>query len=356
MKVALIARSTLYKVQGGITVQVVETAKHLQKLGIDAVICLANERIDYEQYDLLHFFDVIRPANILNHIKKSKKPFVITPILLDYSEYDKQFRKGISGFIFRMFSTDTNEYIKTILRWLLRKDRLPSKTYLWMGQKRSIQYILRKSKMVLPNSQKEYEALVKTYGIERPYTIIPNGVNEKIFHANGSAKDAHLVLCVATIEGRKNQFNLIKALNDTHYRLLLIGDAAPNQQTYYQECRESAAKNIEFIGQLSQEELAGYYSKAKVHVLPSWFETCGLSSLEAAAMGCNIVITDKGYTRDYFGDEAFYCDPENTDSIYVAVQNASNKAVQKKLQEQILSCYTWPKAATATLEAYKKIL
>ncbi|MBK7308934.1 MAG: glycosyltransferase [Chitinophagaceae bacterium] len=57
---------------------------------------------------------------------------------------------------------------------------------------------------------------------------------------------------------------------------------------------KEAAGNIVFAGRLTQTALANYYARARVHVLPSWFETCGLSSLEAAAMGCNIVITARG--------------------------------------------------------------
>src|SRR5690348_13642118 len=101
MKVAFITRSTLYKVFGGDTVQIFETAKQLQQLDIHAEIFLSHEKIPYEEFDLLHFFNLIRPADILFHVKKTNKPFVITPILVDYSEYDKKHRKGISGWILR---------------------------------------------------------------------------------------------------------------------------------------------------------------------------------------------------------------------------------------------------------------
>ena len=106
-----------------------------------------------------------------------------------------------------------------------------------------------------------------------------------------------MVLCVARIEGIKNQYNLIRALNDTAYKLILIGDAAPNQKGYYRQCKKIAAANISFLDYLPQEQLVDHYAAAKVHVLPSWFEVCGLSSLEAAAMGCRLVITDNGYAE-----------------------------------------------------------
>jgi glycosyltransferase involved in cell wall biosynthesis len=145
-------------------------------------------------------------------------------------------------------------------------------------------------------------------------------------------------------------------LNFTDYTLLIIGDAAPNQKKYYQKCQDIAAPNIVFTGRLSQQEIAEIYKKAKVHVLPSWFETCGLSTLEAAAMGCNVVITDRGYTREYFGDDAFYCEPSDPASILKAVQEASQQETKKNLQKKIFNSYTWQRAAEITAEAYKKLI
>ncbi len=131
---------------------------------------------------------------------------------------------------------------------------------------------------------------------------------------------------------------------------MIIGAAAPNQSQYYNNSRKLAAPNITFIDYLPQEELASYYQKAKVHILPSWFETCGLSSLEAAAMGCNIVITDKGYTREYFEDYAFYCDPASPESIRRAIDQAANAPYPDQLGDKILNNYTWQQAAEKPLQ------
>ena len=187
---------------------------------------------------------------------------------------------------------------------------------------------------------------------------IPKGckklVNPGVFQYNpGVQKNNRLVLCVARIEGIKNQLNLIKALNNTGYQLLIIGSPAPNQAGYYQECRRIAADNISFIDHMPADELVAYYERAKVHVLPSWFETTGLSSIEAAAMGCNIVITDKGDTREYFENNAFYCDPSAPESILNAIDKASSAPLNEPFRQKILANYTWEHAAKQTLKAYQ---
>lgn len=354
MKTAFITRSTLYTTPGGDTVQVLQTARALRRLGIAVDILMTNQQIDYNKYDLFHFTNIIRPSDILYHISKTKRPFVLSPVLVDYSEYDREHRRGLSGLVLRRFSPSRNEYIKTCARWINGQDSLKTKSYLWKGQRSSIREILRRTSVLLPNSETEYQRLIELYETKTPYAVVPNGIDTGLFQPEaGTVKEEKLVLCAARIEGIKNQVNLIKALNDSPYTLLLVGAASPNQQDYFKTCRKIASKNIHFREHVPQEALLAYYRKAKVHALPSWFETCGLSSLEAAAMGCNLAITDRGYTREYFGSHAFYCDPASPGSIYAAVEAASKGSGDPALQQKVLHQYTWKKAADITADAYK---
>lgn len=357
MKVAFIARSSLYSSKGGDTIQMLQTARHLEQLNIKVDIRLTHEKINYSQYDLLHFFNLIRPADILPHIKYARKPFVVTPLLIDYSEYDKKYRKGFSGKIFHHFSKDQIEYIKTIARWAKGQQKVKSYSYLYKGQRNSVKNIIQKAAMFLPNSEMEYQKLVESYSLTPPYFIVPNGIDENLFaFRDEPQKDKNMVLCVARIEGLKNQHNLIKALNNSHYQLFIIGSSASNQSFYNNQCRKSAAENIHFIDHLPQEKLIKYYQQAKVHILPSWFETCGLSTLEAAAMGCNVVITNRGYASEYCKNYAFYCEPSSPSSIFEAVTKASKAGTSKIFQQKIFTHYTWRNAAEKTCEVYHKIL
>ena len=85
-------------------------------------------------------------------------------------------------------------------------------------------------------------------------------------------------------------------------------------------------------------------------------ETPGLSSLEAAAMKCNLVITKKGDTFDYFKDYAFYCEPDDVGSIRNAIVNAYESSFSEELYHLVRTQYTWKKAAIKTLEGYELAL
>ena len=357
IRVAIIARTTLYTVPGGDTIQITQTAKELRLLGIETDIILTSQKINYHQYDLLHFFNITRPADILYHIRKSSLPFVVSPVFIDYSEYDKHHRKGWGAILFRWLQANKIEYIKTIMRWIKGRDILRSIEYVWKGQQRSILYILKKTSLILPNSASELKRIMNAFHYSGSYVIVPNGIDTKLFKVDTENKrEQTMIICVARIEGIKNQFNLIKALNNSNYRLFLIGAPAPNQMQYYLKCKEIAGSNITFINQLQQVELLKYYQRASVHVLPSWFETTGLSSLEAGAMGCRIVISDRGDSKEYFGEDAFYCNPGSPSSILTAVEKALTAVNTTTLQHKILNNFTWKRAALQTSLAYAQVL
>ncbi len=358
MKVLFISRATLYSGFGGDSVQIFGTAKYLKTIGVNVDIKLCNEEIDYSAYDLIHFFNIIRPADILIHAMQCNKPYVVSTIFLDYTAFEKEQRGGMLKWLKFFFSKDSIEYLKVIGRWIKNGEKINSTSYLWLGHKRSMNKIAKGATLLLPNSVSEYRRLESYLGSPFPYTPIPNGIDLKQYDKFESdvQKEKDLVICVARIEGNKNQLNLIRALNNTEFRLKLIGKAAPNHQAYLSKCKEEAAPNIEFVGFLELEELTQEYKKANVHILPSFCETTGLSSLEAAFHHCNLVITKGGDTKEYFQEEVIYCDPSDPSSILESVRKASNSAPSEKLYELVKTTYTWKNAARETLQSYRKVL
>jgi glycosyltransferase involved in cell wall biosynthesis len=324
-------------------------------------IKLSNEVIKYDEYDLLHFFNVIRPADILSHIKATRKPYVVSTIYLDYKEYDKKYRGGAIGLVNRLLGGDAAEYLKVIARRIRNGEKISSSEYLLKGHYRSIQYVLKHAAFLLPNSHNEYKRIVADYGVENNYEFIPNAIEKAVFYREDlpEKEDRKYLLCVARIDQYKNQLNLIRAVKNSPYKLKLAGKPSPNHLKYYNQCVKEAAEsgNIEFTGQINQHELTALYLEARVHILPSWFETTGLSSLEAGALGCELVIVGKGGdTREYFGDYAYYCEPDDVASIRKAIDEAYNAPPVKGLRERILQNFTWEETAAATLKVYEQVV
>jgi glycosyltransferase involved in cell wall biosynthesis len=211
--------------------------------------------------------------------------------------------------------------------------------------------------LLLPNSQMEADTIHAELGVTTPAAVVPNGINGVVFGQPPSSGERDIdVLYVGRIEPHKNQLGLITALADRPLRVVIVGPPHPHHEAYVRRCRETAGANIEFVSDTSQQDLVAFYQRAKVHALPSWFETTGLVSLEAAALGCNVVTTDRGYAREYFGAQAWYCDPAEPGSIVAAITAARSAPPDPALRQRVLECYTWAATAVATAKAYEMAL
>jgi glycosyltransferase involved in cell wall biosynthesis len=223
---------------------------------------------------------------------------------------------------------------------------------------------------LLPNSIIEVDHLESVLGLHGKLrsrcTVVPNAVtkgsydplpapDKSLFEKYGVKE---FVLQVARIQEAKNQLGLIEALFDLPIPIVFVGQPSPYEQEYVNRCYDLAMKRgrVYFLGPMSGEELVSIYATAAVHALPSWRETPGLASLEAAAAGCQIVSTSIGSAREYFGDLAWYCDPRDPQSIRRAVLSALGSSRTDTLRNLVLKRYTWEAAAGATLEAYRLAL
>lgn len=162
--------------------------------------------------------------------------------------------------------------------------------------------------------------------------VIPNGVEQRFFDASPSTAlqvvgtDPY-VLCVASIEPNKNQLRLIDAMGPTGIRLVLVGDPKPAADaTYHQAVLRAVEQypNVSWIRGIERtsDVLPGLYAGARVHVLPSLAEAQGLASLEAAAAGCAVVMSDLPTLRAAFPSDVTMCVPTNVASIRDAVMHA----------------------------------
>lgn len=113
---------------------------------------------------------------------------------------------------------------------------------------------------------------------------------------------------------------------------------------------------MNFTGPLPLREVYKLYQRHAVHCAPSWYETPGLASLEAAVRGLPIVVTRGGCTEEYFGPEAQYCEPGDPDSIREAIERVLAGDPLEKLAAQIREKFTWKEAGERTMEAYRTIL
>lgn len=365
MKVLFQSRKTLFTAPGGDTTQILKTKEYLEKLGVSVDISLELTP-DVSNYDIVHVFNLMRPQELYLQVKNAKKygkKVALSTIYGPYEEYEKKARGGILQVMNNMLSITQIEYLKVIARAVLNFEFSKGTcVYLLNGHKRLQRKIIKMVDVFLPNSDSEMLRVAKDFNLSSyNYIAVANAVDVNKFNYDKVSIDPELekyrdcVLCVSRIEGRKNQLNIIRACNKLPYKFVYIGKAGANFQKYFEQCKKEANSNTYFLGQIEHEKLPQFYKLAKVHILASWMETPGLSSLEAGVMRTNIVVTKKGDTEDYFKDMAFYCEPDDLTSIKKAVQQAYETPFKENLLKRILDNYTWEDTARQTLDGYKSV-
>jgi len=355
VRALLVVRPDAAAHPGGDIVHAERTARALNDIGIKATL-VASDAPDAAGYDVAHLFGIFEPATARRQIEALRRravPLVLSPIWLDLRPF-----MAVAPLLARALSARDAAAVERRLQGLERRTR----ALYWRGSAaraadRRIEVqraLVAEAQVVLPASYIE----AHLYGIglrvaALPVVVAHLGVDKEAFAAEkGSARSG--VLCAAArIEPKKNQAALLYALRDIDVDVTLVGrtDDAP----YLALCRRWAGPRTHFVEHMPHAELRRWMSRAAVHAHPSWLESPGLASLEAAGAGANIVVGNRGSEREYFGPEVEYSDPADLHSIRAAVVRALQRparargdALERRLRE-----FTWRRSAEATRTAYE---
>jgi glycosyltransferase involved in cell wall biosynthesis len=366
MRVLMLNRPDVSSVPGGDTVQMLRTKAALERLGIEVTTGHAGDINSSPPYDIVHIFNWQWLGPILAQWPSSGAlpRLVLSPIFwyhtghwFDQASSSKRLWKSARRIL------GYRRACRLYEAWQQEK-------FCWGKEGRELRRLFDVPDQFLPNSMMEsshLEAVLALRGrLGSRTTVVPNGIDREMFDPMPQPdrkffeeyrlKD--FVVQVARIQSAKNQLGLIEALFDVPVPLVFIGQPSPYEEEYVSSCCERARQrgNVYFLGPRAPGELFGIVALAAVHALPSWRETPGLASLEAAAAGCRIVTTSIGSAREYFGMDAWYCDPRDPLTIREAVLQALNSPPSSTLRERVLQNYTWDEAAKATYQAYCKAL
>lgn len=375
MRVLMQNRVDAFKNMGGDTIQMLKTKEELEKLGVKVDISLELEP-DLTEYDLVHLFNITRIHETwmqYKNAKKYNKKIVLSTIHHRKSEIEEYENKALMGkarLIKRILNSEESiQKFKTLFYTIQSKASFSAFFYqIKNGFLNQQKEVLEGVDMILPNSKMELEAIIDDFNIEKnkvKYFIIPNGV--EINYINIAKKENkfvdkfkidNFIFCPGRIEPRKNQINIIKALCNSDIKVVFAGAVNKKHKRYYEKFINeiNLNNNFYYVGLLDREMMFEAYKAAKVSVLASWFETTGLIGLEAAVGECNVVITEKGYTKEYYENYVWYCNPNDPCSIKRAILEAFKSDFRYELKENTVNKYSWRNAAIVTLKAYEKTI
>lgn len=85
------------------------------------------------------------------------------------------------------------------------------------------------------------------------------------------------------------------------FKLLMVGDG-PKRTEYEKACKQAGLQEIDFIGQISNDEIKNYCGAADAFVFASKSETQGIVIIESLAVGTPVIAVDATGVRDVVKD------------------------------------------------------
>lgn len=374
MKALLQGRVELFESGGGDKIQIENTARELTQLGVEVTLSTSLKQ-NPADFDLVHIFQLDwSPESYIfaKNAKKANKPLVLSPIhhsVAEVKRFDDEYTFGfrrLAKLIFReQHHRDTLKNIyRSVFNW---KKAVPTLYSITLGLKKMHSQTLKMADTVLVQTDAEAADLRTTYGVDFKWKKVPNGVSAQFMTSDKFENPlgfSDYIICVGRVEPRKNQLMVIEAVaklksegrlpEDT--KLVFVGRNSKNHVEYTLRFTKQLSLYpwIVHIPGVPYEKMPAYYKYAKVCVSASWFETTGLTSLEALYCGTNAVASG-ARAMEYLNSLASYCDPGNSASIQEAILREYSRP-RPEIDEGIKREFTWENAAKKTLEAYNELL
>lgn len=312
----------------GIRIQAETWADELERQGHTVIRVNPWEKQEWKKYDLVHVIGADRAIDgLLASLSKKCKKIMFSPIIdtiQPINKYKMATHMGCKKL--RLYSVNyaIRQASRYIDRWFVR-------------------------------SHYEFDYVNKAYGIpSEKISIIP--LSPRIPQIEEYPKKEQFCLHVSTLaDGRKNVLRLVEAAIKYNFKLVLAGSV--NSEKAFKPIKRliEAHGNISYLGRVSDKKLLELYSRAKVFALPSINEGVGMVAVEAASYGCDIVVTEIGGPKEYYGSRAFVVNPYDVDEIGKAVLAAMDEnKYQPQLMKGIVNEYNLCHCVEKLVEEYKK--
>ena len=357
MNVLYVNHQLAFNLCGGAEIQLMNTMQSILSSNKNVNIKqfdIWNDKI--ENYDIIHIFSPkafpLESYNIAKYAKDNNVKVVVSPIFYENSRILKEVYNNKLPFIFWDFLVNFRNFISK------------QKFLKFMDSYKFFELTMQIADAILPNTNDELKLLLNRFSSipKNKCFLVPNGVNLEFKNGNPELfidkyDIEDYILFVGRIEPRKNLIRLIRAFINSKLDTKLVIIGKKEDINYYNSCKNESTENVIFISQMSNdsEMLKSAYKAAKVLVLPSYLETPGLAALEGGLAGANIVITEVGGTKEYFGDHSWYINPGKTESIKKALISAYNSPKSEELSNYIEKNYNWSKVAKITSKVYESL-
>ncbi len=225
--------------------------------------------------------------------------------------------------------------------------------------------LAKKSTGVICVSQETATSISKAASFPVKVRVMHNGVSAEWFTLARSPL-TNMILYVGSLVERKGVNFLLHAFKEVKSRfpsaeLVIVGNGPLKRQLSNTVQRLEMGKSVLFTGPANESRLLELYSKATCLVLPSLFEDCPYSVLQALAAGVPVISTRVGGIPEIVQDSGILVPPRDSSSLADAIiRIMSDKELSRSLVENgrrlALRRYTIEKCLDSLEEVYAEVL
>ncbi len=217
------------------------------------------------------------------------------------------------------------------------------------------------------------------YSISDKVYVILNGVNiDRFRKSNRSGNEyiklkhgidcKYLILFVGVLNGRKGEFDLIKAMSNiiSEYpdtKLLIIGEGPTKEVAMTMVKNLKLEDSVKFISNVTHNEINKYYMACDLFVLPSCSEGLPKVLLEAMACGTPVVVSDIPGHREIITDNVtgYLFKIGDIDDLKSTILRVLENADQRKIiasnaKTLVEKLYTWEAVAKRLDYVYETVM
>ncbi len=194
---------------------------------------------------------------------------------------------------------------------------------------------------------------------EKPRVLAHPGLVSTL-QAHSPTTPENYLLMVGTLEPRKNHRLIFEIFPElaTHFSdltLKIVGASGWNPHEVMKNFPENLKNRIKFCGRIDDPTLAGLYQNAQALLFPSIYEGFGMPVLEALALGCPVISSNRASLPEVTGDAALLCDPEKPQEWISAIEKLlSTPELRAELIEKGKTQapkFSWQKSAKTILKS-----
>jgi len=260
---------------------------------------LAFESFNFDEYEVVISLTSEAAKGIITKPKTLHICYCLTPTRYLWSGYEQYFNTPQKKFLSRLPITYLRKWDKIAAN---RPDEYIaiSKTV----QARIKNYYHRESEVVYPPVDlKKFKILNLKFKIEEKYFLV-----------------------VSRLVAYKRADIVIEAFNRLKWNLKIIGRGSEMGRL-----ERMAKKNIEFLGQLTEEELVSYYQNCQAVIFPQE-EDFGLVPIEAQACGKPVIALKSGGAKETVveGKTGYFFYPQTSEALEKAIKSCNIRTLQEE--------------------------